>query len=420
MAKLIGESAPDPGDKERFISNDMRQQLEDIGHNPDNLARTTTEQSKSNVPSTRLENMLSVMSPEARENAEAILTDMGSIPVSAEIALGNQLAELEPAFDAVIRDYAESGIAEIENMLENVQEQNPGDHPGPIEADANSTSVEPPAPAKVPRLQPQRLRDMAAEPTGSVAVKDAPRRSPKPARPEPAPVETSVDTRTDFDKQLDAAVDTRLKSKHNQAKELKEHIGWQRVLDKSRIGQELQTERENLSAAKSARWDARLEHNRLTQFMRKAELRGQYERRVAERIEQGEIVGSRRQAQAYREAKRLAKSHARKERVDARSAANTAVENARGNIATLKAEKRDLSFIRRKGSRNSYLNARRMVAGGGFSLGEVSPSGMNEEQKKKLEARKAKMLSSKQAAKHAPRGRPSTRAAAVKTKPSLS
>jgi hypothetical protein len=236
-----------------------------------------------------------------------------------------------------------------------------------------------------------------------------PRSSARPATavgsPEPTPGSS-------LSERIDVAVKPHLQKKHYQARELKEVRKAERESAKLVAEANILNAETALKNAKGNRAMARLTHNRFTQYLRKHELRGQYERETKDRIEHGDLKNlSRRTQKKYLKASReLAKNDARTERVQARTHANAEVFRARGDISRFKAEKRDLSRWSRKGARNTYFENRAIVRGrGGFSVGEVSPDGMTAEQKKRLEERMKARLHTTRTTAHKTRGRVSTR-----------
>jgi len=175
--------------------------------------------------------------------------------------------------------------------------------------------------------------------------------------------------------------------------------------------QALDHQRSELKTAKEARADARLSHNRFTQYGKKWELVGE-KMRALEQDDRYKSANAFAKRSLRRQAIKDAASEARSWRSDERERVRQAVKDARGEISKAKAAKRDLSRYRRKGGTNSFRENFRM-AKGGFGIGEYSAyDGMTDEQKKKLKERMNSRLGKTRNDRHDPRGRRSTRRAA--------
>jgi hypothetical protein len=198
-----------------------------------------------------------------------------------------------------------------------------------------------------------------------------------------------------------------------QARELKDARNKQRELDKKDIETGIASAKLTLDEVKKARSTTRLKDNAITRFMRSAELQGQYQREVQDRIDNGDLknVSEKVRKAHMKGAKSLAKTEARAQVESARSKANENVFAARGEISSFKARGRDLKVVSRKGTRNTYFENRKTVLGG-FDIGALGASGMSDEQKKLLDERMKSKLSNKRTATHTARGRSSTRKAA--------
>jgi len=348
--------------KDREPSGDMAEQVENIKRTDSTIGLEAVDQasaidSASEAPKTvsSLEDLLSSMSPEDREKAESIFSEMGAPVVAREV----EIVDSEPAvlFDS----------------------------PAPVE-------------------HPSMVDPVSTEVASGVIVT-----ADHSTRPEAAVTVGRLDTL--LAERVDAAAKKHIDSDKHRARELRDARRDERENARQVAEQGINKGFDDLYNAKNARNSTRLEHNRFTQSLRAAELKGQYQRQVQERIEKGDLAGKTRRAQkAYMKgAKELAKKDARTERVDARKSANEKVVTARADIARNRAVRRDNSLWNRKGGRNTYFENKRIV-GGGFSLGEISGSGLTDEQKKKLEERRRSAYAGKsRGSAHQVRGRSSTR-----------